>query len=107
MLDKAKVEELERLLDVARGNVSPFGGPFQADEARQKILNALPALLRLARAVVEAPRVEALQAEMIALAGGNHWHAKVGLWGETAKSLGGQTVLLLRADAAGNGEGVG
>jgi len=55
MLDREVVERLEKKLAVARGDTSPFGGPFQVDDARNEILARLPELMRVYRMWMEAP----------------------------------------------------
>lgn len=128
-MDKARIEALAALLDKATpgswsqdtgGDVTRNDGSTlftRVDECVgldesfanaalvEAMHNALPELLRIARAVAVAPRVPVTDAEVIALAGGRHWFSKIFLLGSIAKELGGQKVLLLRADAvAGEGE---
>lgn len=54
-MKREDVVRLRKLLGVARGNISEWGGPYQTDDARSEILDALPALLALAEAVMDAP----------------------------------------------------
>jgi hypothetical protein len=53
---------------------------------------------RVEARVREAPVVEASACEVISLAGGSHYHAKIAVFGPTAKSIGGKRVALVLLD---------
>ena len=94
-MDRAKLEALETLMD----RLAHVRSQAEWENTVTALLHELPALLRLARAVADAPRVEMVQS----------WADKGGVYAELHTSdiitaLGdltdGTRVLLLRADAA-------